>query len=159
MALGEKLPPEALSHVRAWISVGGILRGSPYADRFLRWPMRWVAQVGLVLQGLDPGVLQNISTQVRRPAFDRLRLPTHILTLQYVGVPLSGQIGRDVRSRYEALRPLGPNDGLTLLADELLPGGIIVTDIGLDHYYRDPAIDLKTLALAQVVLGELENPR
>jgi hypothetical protein len=50
------------------------------------------------------------------------------------------------------IRPLGPNDGSTLLADELVPGGIVVTNIGLDHYYKDPIIELKTIALAYVVL-------
>src|SRR5262249_19719249 len=78
-------------------------------------------------------------------------------TVQYVGVPLSGHIGRLVRGRYDTLRPLGPNDGLTLLADELIPGGVVVTDVGLDHYYRDPIIELKTIALAHVVLDELEQ--
>jgi hypothetical protein len=46
-----------------------------------------------------------------------------------------------------------------LLADELVPGGIAVTDVGLDHYYRDPAIDLKTLALALAVCDELDRRR
>jgi hypothetical protein len=31
----------------------------------------------------------------------------------------------------------------------------VVTDVGLDHFYRDAAIDLKALALACVVLSEL----
>ena len=68
-----------------------------------------------------------------------MKLPEHVLMLQYVGVPLSGHIGDAVAGRYEALRPLGPNDGLTLLADELIPGSIVVTDVGLDHFYRDAA--------------------
>lgn len=57
----------------------------------------------------------------------------------------------------EAIRSLGPNDGLTLLADELIPGGVVVTDVGLDHYYKDPIIELKTIALAHVVIEELER--
>ena len=62
---------------------------------------------------------------------------------------------RDRRGRYEQLLPYGPNDGLTLLADELIPGGKAVLEIGLDHYYRDPEIDLNALALASVVVREL----
>lgn len=159
LALGELLPAEALGPVRAWISVGGILRGSPYADQALWWPKRWFAELVFAIQGLRPNVIRNLSTVVRRPVFGRLRFPPHILKLQYVGVPLSGHIGKSTRGRYKALRPLGPNDGLTLLADELVPDGIVVTDVGLDHYYRDPAIQLKTLALAYVVLEKLEQQK
>jgi hypothetical protein len=159
LALGTLAPADNLGHVRAWISVGGLLRGSPYADRWVGWPQSWLARLAFAFAGLRPDAIENLSTAVRRPAFDRVKLPEHVLTLQYVGVPLSGHIGDAVASRYEALRPLGPNDGLTLLADELIPGGIVVTDVGLDHFYRDAAIDLKALALACVVLAELVGPQ
>jgi len=159
LAVGERLPARALGHVQAWISIGGLLRGSPYADRWLRWPKSWLAHLAFRFEGLRPNVIHNLSTPVRRAAFARLSFPPHILMLQYVGVPLSGHIDSYVSGRYRALQPLGPNDGLTLLADELVPGGLVVTDVGLDHYYRHPEIDLKSLALAYVVLGELERGR
>ena len=98
-----------------------------------------------------------MSTSVRRATFTGLHLPNHVLTIQYVGAPLSGQLARSTRGRYETLRSRGPNDGLTLLSDELVEGGIAVTEVGLDHYYRDPAIDLKTTALAYLVLDELRQ--
>lgn len=157
LVLGDRLSTTESAHVNAWISVGALLRGSPYADHALRWPKRWFAEMVLRIQGLRPGIMRNLSTTVRRPVLDRLQLPPHVFTVQYVGVPLPGHIGRSVRGRYETLRPLGPNDGLTLLADELIPGGVVVTDVGLDHYYRDPIIELKTIALAYVVLDELEQ--
>ena len=156
-ALSEGLSKDTVTRVKAWISVGGILRGSPYADRFLTWPRRWLAAIGLAFSGLPSSILSDLSTGVRRPAFDRLQLPPGILTLQYVGAPLSGQVSKSTRGRYKALRPQGPNDGLTLLSDELVEGGVVVTEIGLDHYFRDPAIDLKTLALTYVVLDQLER--
>jgi hypothetical protein len=67
-----------------------------------------------------------------------LRFPNSLLVLDYVGAPLSGQV-----------------DGLTLLADEVLNSGRVVFAIGQDHYYRDPEIDLKALALACLVLEQL----
>jgi hypothetical protein len=155
LALGERLRPQAVGHVRAWISVGGLLRGSPYADLSLRGYRRWLARIVFTFRGVRMEVIRNLSTEVRRPAFAALRLPPDLLTLQYVGAPLSGQVERRTRERYRALRHLGPNDGLTLLADELVPRGIVVTELGLDHYYRDPSIDLKTLALVCVVLEQL----
>lgn len=159
LALGALLPPAALGHVRAWISVGGLLRGTPYADGWTRWPWSWLARLAFAYEGLRPEAIPDLSAAVRRPAFDRVRLPPYLLALHYVGVPLSGHIHPAVAGRYEALRPLGPNDGLGLLADELVPGGLAITDIGLDHYYLAPDIDLKALALAIVVLDELDRRR
>src|SRR4029078_11294894 len=115
------------------------------------------AKLGLAFNGLSPIVLDDLSTDVRRPAFDSLRLPLGLLTVQYVGAPLSGHLSKRSRHRYELVRSQGPNDGLTLLSDELIEGGVVVTAVGLDHYFRDPEIDLKTVALAYLVLERLEG--
>ena len=157
LALGEGLGPEAAGRVKAWVSVGGLLRGSPYADRYLDWPRRWLAALALAWEGLPRSLVRDMSTVERAPALARLRLPAHLVTLQYVGAPLSGQVPPWSRGRYCVLSAHGPNDGLTLLADELLPGGLVVTDLGLDHYYQDSAIDLKTLALLHTVLDALRR--
>ena len=84
-----------------------------------------------------------------------IRLPRHILVVQYVGAPLSGDISDDATNRYTYLRKYGPNDGLTLLADELVPHGITIIEPGVDHFYRDPEINLKSLAIANLVAEEL----
>jgi hypothetical protein len=55
------------------------------------------------------------------------------------------------------MQPHGPSDGLTLLTDELLPGGKVITDIGMDHRYADPRIEAKTAALTRVVLDLLAD--
>ena len=39
--------------------------------------------------------------------------------------------------------------------DETAHGGLTIVQPGLDHYYRDPELDLKTLALALTVMLEL----
>jgi hypothetical protein len=159
LALGKLMTPGASAKVKAWISIGGILRGTPLADRSQRWPGSWRAKIVLFFLGLPWDVVDNVSVAKRKAVFDTLVFPKRILMLQYVGVPLSGQVSKDVRGRYESLRALGPNDGLTLLPDELVQRGMVITDIGLDHYYRDPEIDLKTLALARVVLDVLGGTR
>lgn len=155
LALGDRLAPSECMHVKAWVSIGGLLRGSPYADYLLKPWRRWAVYVVGGLRGRPVGLLKNLTTEVRRPAFERVDLPDHLLTLQYVGVPLSGHIGPAVEGRHKIIRPLGPNDGLTLVADELIEGGLAVTAVGLDHYYRHPDIDLVTVALLQVVNDEL----
>ena len=70
-----------------------------------------------------------------------IRLPRHILVVQYVGAPLSGDISDDVRGRYTYLRKYGPNDGLTLLADQIGAARITIIEPGVDHFYRDPERD------------------
>jgi len=157
LALGKLLTPEQSRAVKAWISVGGILRGSPLADRALVWPRSWWTKVVVFFLGFQQEIVENLSTRKRKEVFEQLAFPDHMLMVQYVGVPLSGQVSPDVRGRYRRLRMLGPNDGLTLLPDEVVPAGIVITDMGLDHYYRDPEIDLKTFALAHVVLTILEE--
>ena len=86
-----------------------------------------------------------------------IRLPRKILAVQYVAAPLSGDIANDVRGRYIYLGKYGPNDGLTLLADELVPEGITIIEPGYDHFYRDPEINLKSMAIANLVADELNT--
>ena len=157
LAIGKLLPPERLEGVKAWISIGGLLRGTPSADQALQWPKSWLVRAALFFTGHRGEVIEDLNTKKRREVFAQLEFPGDMLTLQYVGAPLSGQIAEYVQGRYDDLKNLGPNDGLTLLADELVDGGIVITDIGLDHYYLDPEIDLKTFALASVVLDLLEG--
>ena len=157
LAIGKLLPPERLEGVKAWMSIGGLLRGTPSADQALQWPRSWLVRTAFFFTGHRGEIIEDLNTKKRREVFAQLEFSGDILTLQYVGAPLSGQIAEYVQGRYDDLKNLGPNDGLTLLADELVEGGIVITDIGLDHYYLDLEIDLKTFALASVVLGLLEG--
>lgn len=157
LAMGKLLASDQLRAVKAWISIGGLLRGTPSADQALTWPASWLASVVFFFKGVPMKTVKSLHTEKRRKVFARLEFPEHVLLLQYVGVPLSGQIAEYVEGRYRSLRKLGPNDGLTLLADQLIDGGIVITDVGLDHYYADPEIDLKTFSLAEVVMDELER--
>ena len=46
---------------------------------------------------------------------------------------------------------------MTLLADELMPQGHVILDIGSDHWFRDPEIDTKALTLTQLMLDLIEQ--
>lgn len=151
LALGSLLSPEEVAPIAGWVSVGGLLRGSPYVDRALSGPRRWMGRLVFGFKGLSFDAVTDLSTAARREAMARLALPEHAVKVALVGAPLSSTIGREARGRFETLAAYGPNDGLTLLEDELIPGGLALVETGLDHYFRDPRIDLKTLALAAVV--------
>ena len=131
------------------------MRGTFLADRVTTWPKSWIARSIFSLEKVDFRSLPGLTTRVSRPRMNSIRLSRRILVLEYVAAPLSGNIADDVRGRYTYLRKYGPNDGLTLLADELLPGGVTIIEPGLDHFYRDPEINLKSLAIANLVAEEL----
>jgi hypothetical protein len=86
-----------------------------------------------------------------------IRIPARIMIVEYIAVPLSGDIYGSVRSRYIRLRKGGPNDGLTLLGDELLPNGIAIIETGIDHFYAAPDISVRSVALANVVAEGLQG--
>jgi len=156
LALGKILRPDETDSVKAWLSVGGLIRGTFLADRVMTWPKSWIARIIFSLEKIDFQSLPGLTTRASRARMESIRLPRKILVVQYVAVPLSGDIADDVRGRYAYLRKYGPNDGLTLLADELLvPDGITIAEVGFDHFYRDPEINLKSLAIANLVADEL----
>jgi len=155
-ALGHVLAPDETGTVQAWINVGGLLLGAPLADWAEAWPQRWLTGLYYWYEGLDPaGSIASLTTERSRARFARQTIPEHVLIVNFVGVPLSGHISPGAEFGYARTRPIGPNDGLTAIVDELAHGGAAILQVGLDHYYRDPELDLKTLALALTVMIEL----
>jgi hypothetical protein len=55
------------------------------------------------------------------------------------------------------LKNHGPNDGLSLLSDLILPHGPTLAELGRDHFLLDEQIDVRTIALAITVIRWLEN--
>jgi hypothetical protein len=157
IALGKLLNKEQLQNVSAWVSVGGILKGSPIADQYLKSPKRWIAQFILWTKGQNMEVVKDISHSFRSEAFKSLDFPVHIKAIHFVGIPLTSQVHKRIKGRYCTIRKsFGPNDGLTTIPDALTPQGLVVSELGLDHYFKDENIDIKTLALA-CLLGEKGN--
>jgi hypothetical protein len=76
--------------------------------------------------------------------------------VSYVQVPLSGGISDRGAFGYSRMRDLGPNDGLTMLVDQLLPVGLTIVEPGVDHYFDHPDRELRSLALLEVLLERLE---
>lgn len=158
LAMGKLLSHAESAHVRAWLNIGGILRGSPVADHYLAWPRSWLTRIILAVKGWDIASIRSMSLAAGRSRFASLRFPDHLRIVNYIGIPLSGQVSERARSTYAILRPLGPNDGLTLIADALVPGAATLVDIGRDHFVgNDPDIDRKTAALTRLMVGLLPD--
>ena len=157
LALGKILRPAETAAVKGWISVGGLIRGTLLADWATEWPQSWFVRAIFSQQGIDSRSLPGLTASASGKRFDVIAVPRHILIVEYIAAPLSGDIANDVKARYRLLRKYGPNDGLTLLGDELLAGGITIIEPGLDHFYRDPDINEKSLALANIVVDQLRR--
>ena len=63
----------------------------------------------------------SMGTGPSQKRFTRLRIDADVLIINYVGIPLSGQLSKFARDKYPLLRDAGPNDGLTLLTDAIAP--------------------------------------
>jgi len=158
-ALGALLDPDETVPVVAWINVGGLLRGTPLADWATRWPMRWLTPLYYHVQGRDPGAsIESLTTEASRARFEQETIPDHVMVINFAGIPLSGDISPGAEFGYTRTRHAGPNDGLTTIVDEIAHGGRTIVQVGLDHYFLDPDLDLKTLALALTVATELDRP-
>ena len=158
LALGELLSPHDVKRVNAWVNIGGILQGSPVVDHYLSWPKSWLGRIVLLFKGWGFDSIRSMSVAESRQRFHRLNFPENLLIVNYIGIPLSGDISKRAEHSYPILRKFGPNDGFTLITDEMAPNSITITEIGRDHFFNeDPEIDLKTIALVKTILNAIQK--
>jgi hypothetical protein len=155
-ALGAVLRPDETAAVEAWVNVGGLLKGAPLADWASVWPRDWLTRLYYWWRGQDPDdSIASLRSERSAARFAQETIPRHIVILNFVGIPLSGDISPGDEFAYRHTSVAGPNDGLAPIADEVAHGGLTIIQVGLDHYFLDPENDLKTLAMALAVMLEL----
>ena len=158
LALGERLDEKERSSIKAWLNLGGILQGSPLVDYSQKRPQRWWFDFVVWYKGWDKKAIRSMGTTASRKRFSRLQLDSDIVVLNYMGIPLSGQLSQNAEAGYRILRSYGPNDGLALLTDAIAPDSLTVVALGNDHYFaEDPEIDKKTAALMKLVITYLNK--
>lgn len=161
LALAELLDKNEASSVKAWLNLGGILQGSPLIDYLEGTPQRWLFNLVVWFKGWDKEAILSMSANRSRKRFARLQrrqMAADILVINYLGVPLSGQLSQYSRDKYPLLRSEGPNDGLTLLTDAIAPDSLTIAAPGSDHFFaEDPKINEKTVALMKLIVSYLEE--
>lgn len=158
LALGERLGAKERSTIKAWLNLGGILQGSPLIDYLQATPQRWLFNLVVWYKAWNKEAILSMSTSPSRERFSRLQIDPEILIINYLGVPLSGQLSKYSGDKYPLLRSEGPNDGLTLLTDVIAPHSLTVIALGSDHFFaEDPRIDQKTIALMKLIISYLEQ--
>ncbi len=139
---------EDLKKIHSWVNVGGILRGTLIADQHCDFPLSIVPAALLGLKGRTLELVGDIRRSSKVNFFNNLEFEKQIKIIHLVAIPFRSQVRKEVLSRYLTLAEHGPNDGLTLISDTIFPKGRIISEIGLDHFFKDENIDLKTAAIA-----------
>jgi hypothetical protein len=144
--------------LKAWMNIGGALRGTPLAEFALSWPMRWFVKY-FAIGGASMDGVRSLTTEALAQQADDFSPPDHLVIANLIGIPMSGDVTSLAKYGYRYLRSLGPNDGATLILDEISPDSYSIVELGLDHFFRDPQIGLKAVALARTVmrLAELKS--
>ena len=142
--------------VKAWLNIGGLMAGTPLADTALTWPTCWFVYLAVLPDSSFDGI-RSVSTARSTARRKDLELPADVLVVNYVAVPLSGDISRQASEGYRRLRADGPNDGLTYLPDAIVPDSVTIPEIGVDHYFRAANIDLRAIALTRAIVRHAKN--
>lgn len=159
VALALSRLPRRSSRVVAWINIGGVLGGTALADRFLVAPRCWPIDVLVSFKGWGWGGIRSLATAPSRERRARIAMPGRLLAVNLVPVPLSGTLSERALDGYRVLRELGPNDGVTLLADAVQPGteSETLVALGADHYFTGWPVDRLALAVLRTVEARLDG--
>jgi hypothetical protein len=131
--------PDALRAVSLWLSVGGILAGSPLVNWVReRRIVDWLNRLVFLCRGRD----YRCFTQLARGAAGSLAfdpgIPGHLEVIHVIGFPLRRHVTSPyARSWHARFAAQGPNDGVMLLEDALGFPGTIVPLWAADHYASD----------------------
>ncbi len=148
-ALSEPDAAAAVRPVAVWLNLSGLADGVPAVNGLRR---RRLAALGwralFWWKKLDYGVLRQLEWGPGSVLDFPLVLPSHVRLMNVVGFPLRRHLTTDVlRGFHRRTAPLGPNDGLALLADACALPGLIYPVWGADHNLR-PAWDVRRLVAA-----------
>lgn len=128
-------------HVAAWLNIAGTVQGTPLADDELLHIEELVGRI-------DVAGVESLTAALSRSRFAQFAVPAHILIVNYLGIPVSGSVSMLARSGFRQLRAHGPNDGVALLSDLVMPGSATLFELGRDHFLIDEELDTTTVALA-----------
>jgi hypothetical protein len=147
--------------VVAWVNIAGLLNGTGVADHWSAWPRNWLTAILFAFRGHGTAAIGSMQTARSRARFEAASLPPDLLVVNYLGVPMASDLSGGVRDRYEILAPGGPNDGLTLLSDAIVPGGITFLQPGFDHMLAMPDLERRVAAVTVALLQTLSagDPR
>jgi len=156
-ALGELLTAEEAAPVAAWINAGGVVSGTPLADRWTQFPRSLMSRSAFLWYGWSFDSLRSMRTDQSRARIDRASLPETLFILNYVAVPMKAQVTPAAQRRHAYLARYGPSDALAPLWKTKVAGGMTLVEPGADHYFLTVDIGLRTLVMTAMTLNRLQD--
>ena len=158
IALGKLAPPDNLSSVKAWINVGGILKGSPIADHWGKPFMRFIMSNGLFwkrfwtssdLRADVGGLTREMSYVNGVKKYNEWSIPNQIKTISLIAAPLARE---KVNRLFSA-----PNDGFSYLPDAMTENCAVVMEMGLNHFFNDVDLNVRMAVLLRYIVNLVTN--
>ena len=158
LSLGKYLKKEETKRIKAWLNLGGILQGVPVLDQFSKGYKSLLLDFVIWIKDWKKKSFESMQTEISRKRFSETKLPDNILVINYIGMSLSGNISKFASDKYCLMLDDGPNDGLSLLPDLIVPNTQTILAPESDHFFaEDPEIDMKTVAFLKTILERLEK--
>jgi len=156
-ALGHLLSGEETEGVVAWINAGGVVSGTPLADRWTRFPRSLLARGAFLWYGWSFDSLRSMRTDRSRDRLAESQLPDDLFVVNYVAVPMRAQVTAAAQNRHRYLARYGPSDGLAPLWKTKVYQGVTLVEPGADHYFLTVDIRLRTLVLMAMTLNHVRG--
>jgi len=146
-------------HVRAWVSMGGPLQGTPLVHWLHQRPLRSAGlRVLLRLRGQRFNVVNELSRGPGAPLWQWPQVPQWVRLIHVLSFPLRRHLTHRWAPRgYDRLAPMGPNDGAGILLGDLTSWpGVVYPVWGADHYLQ-PRWDISPI-LRSILVESLGRP-
>ncbi len=139
--------------VRGWFSMGGIFRGSPMITAIHdNWRYRLEGRSYFCWNGYNYEGFKSIRAGDKMPLADPMTLPSSLLMVNIVPIPMFRLVVPRARPFYEYLTKDGPNDGMSMLGDIYVPQAITYGSWRNDHYFRFPMYKYRMYAFITYIV-------
>lgn len=144
--LALKYHPEAFRAVSAWVNISGLLYGSEWVRWLLdRTTSRWSARLWCWYWRYPFAALEQLRRGPGTLLDFELSTPEHLQTIHIVGLPLKDRLTHlYTRRSFFRLTPLGPNDGMGIMAGDVVRyPGLVYPVWGADHFLRSRGLNVQ----------------
>lgn len=147
---------EYFSRVVAWINLGGLTSGTYLVEQIEKdiW-LYWQTRYYFWKNNFDYESLSSIAKKADSTWQKKWQKPPHLPLVNITGVPTRLMLTKRAIPMYNLLKIYGPNEGMNLLADSYLSGGVSLPLWRNDHYFRVLPGRQETFALFAYLLQQV----
>lgn len=153
--------PEIEPLVRSFVSLAGVIRGTPLADsasRWSKWALRYLPLPGL---GFGDGqAIADLSRSALADWWEDRELPEAVHYASVLAVPEPHRVSRVLKGGWRRLARFDPrNDSQVLAPDSLLPTGELLAVLNADHWAAALPIEERMPRIARYLVTRNSFPR